>query len=31
VVDVDGHLSFGEPKTAGSRRYISLPKPVIDA
>lgn len=31
LVDVDGHLSFGEPKTAGSHRYISLPKPVIDA
>lgn len=31
LVDVGGHLSFGEPKTVGSRRYISLPKPVIGA
>ncbi len=31
LVDVGGRVSFGEPKTAGSRRYISLPRPVIDA
>jgi integrase len=31
LIDVNGELSFGEPKTAGSRRYVSLPKPVIDA
>lgn len=31
LVDLDGHVSFGEPKTRGSRRTVSLPAPVVDA
>ncbi len=31
LVELSGELTFGEPKTAGSRRVISLPRPVVDA
>jgi integrase len=31
LVDVRGQLSFGEPKSAQSRRYISLPPTLVTA
>lgn len=31
LVDINGALSFGEPKTRGSRRTLSLPEPVVRA
>jgi integrase len=31
LVDVGGELSFGEPKTAQSRRYVSLPPTLVTA
>ena len=31
LVDVNGQLSVGQPKTRGSRRSVSLPQPVVAA
>lgn len=31
LVDVNGQLSVGQPKTRGSRRTVSLPQPVVAA
>jgi integrase len=31
LVDINGELSFGQPKTRGSARTVSLPDPVVEA